>query len=446
MKIGFVDFKHEIDGFANRDQTGGFGSQMQASGVIGKLLQRVKKTNSRLPVLSLAYLAAIARDKNHETLYFDTIPDCDLDILIVATSMAHYKHEITFCENVRKKFERTKIGLIGPFSSEMPNLFIDYVDFIITGEPEDAFMRICEGLIAAEGIIESVQIDDVNTLPFPDWSIFPVESYGYFPSLPKKPFLTIQASRGCPFACEFCPYLVQQGIPLRRRANHLIVEEIEKLVRDFGIKSLLFRDITWSMHRKETKELCRLLIEKDFSIEIGVETRADTLDDELIGLMEQANIKVVNLGIESPSDEILINSGRRPIKELKLERVLRKLDESSIDVQAFYILGLIDDTIDSMKRTISYSFSLNTLAAQYCVLTPFPGTKTYEDLKEHLITDDFSMYNEYEPVVSIEHASPKEIRKLRNFAFSRYYIRPRWLIKYGVRVFAKLMFPNGIFK
>lgn len=434
MKIGFVDLKHKEHGFANRDQTGGFGSQMEASGFIGKILQKIKKNNSRLPVLALGYLAAIAKEEHHETYYFEGIPDVQLDLLIVASSMAHYKFELEYCKTVKQKAKETKIGVIGPFASEMPEFFQDSTDFIIIGEPEDAFKKLCQGLISPMGIIKSRQIDNINEIPIPDWSIFPVSEYGYFPSLPKGPFLTIQASRGCPFACEFCPYLVQQGIPLRRKDNHLIIEEIELLIDKYNIKSLLFRDITWSMHKKETKELCKLIIKKKFDLEIGVETRADTLDDELIDLMKLSKIKVVNLGIESPSDEILISSGRRPIKETKLERVLRKLDHASINVQAFYILGLIDDTAKSMRATISYSFRLNTFTAQFCVLTPFPGTKTYKDLKHKLITEDFSKFNEYEPVVSIEGASTEEIRQLRDFAFSRYYIRLNWLIKHSLKL------------
>ena len=123
-----------------------------------------------------------------------------------------------------------------------------------------------------------------------------IKSFSYKPTLPRKPFLTIQASRGVHLD-EFCPYLVTQGIPLRRRNNNEIVKEINPLIKKYKIKSLLFRDITWSMHRKETKELCKLIIKENFDLDIGVETRADTLDNELISLMKQAGIKSVNLGI-----------------------------------------------------------------------------------------------------------------------------------------------------
>ena len=235
--------------------------------------------------------------------------------------------------------------------------------------------------IEPKGLIKSENKIDVTKLPFPNWEGFDIHSYGYFPGLPKKPFLTIQGSRGCPFGCEFCPYLVSQGIPLRRRENDNIINEIKLLKDKYGVKSLLFRDITWSMHKKLTKDLCRKIISEKLDIEYGIETRLDTLDEELINLMSEAGVKVVNLGIESPDDEILKKSGRVPIKENKIIKSIRLLESRGIKIQAFYIIGLIDDNEQSIKKTIKYSHLLNTFTSQFCVLTPFPGTKTFQDLK-----------------------------------------------------------------
>ena len=102
----------------------------------------------------------------------------------------------------------------------------------------------------------------------------------------------------------------------------------------------------------------------------------------------------------------------------------------NINVQAFYILGLLDDDVQSMKRTVRYSFQLNCFAAQFCVLTPFPGTKTYHDLKSRLLTTDFRKFNEYDPVVKIDGATAAEIVGLRDWAVSAYYLRPRWYSKH----------------
>ena len=435
MDIGFFDLKHPELGFANRDQTGGFGSQMDANGFVGSIIGKIKRQRSRLPVLSLAILSSIAKNHGHKTYFCEQFKGQKFDIYLIASSMAHSDFELAESKKIKTAYPNSKVGFIGPFASEFPDLYLKSADFVILGEPEDAFENICTTNVIKDGKIISAQIDDLDNLPFPDWSIFPIEKFGYFPSLPRKPFLTIQASRGCPFACEFCPYLVSQGIPLRRRSNEKIIEEIALSVEKYSIRSLLFRDITWSMNKKLTKDLCRGLIDRDFDLEIGVETRADTLDEELIFLMRDAGVKVVNLGIESPDDDILQASGRRPMKENKLENTLRLLEAASIEVQAFYILGLIDDTVTSMQQTVAYSRQLNTYTAQFCVLTPFPGTKTFTELEPRLLTRDFSKFNEYEPVVQIQGATASEISEIRDRAFSGYYPRLNWLSKH----FLKLM-------
>jgi len=438
VDIALIDYKDPIKGFANRDMTGGYGSGMYARGAIGKIIKNLKKSHIRIPIMTFGYLAAIGRSQGHNVSIYTALPKGE-DIIIIASSIHHYKEENFIAKQIKAKFPKSKIGFIGPFSSECPELFKDNCDFIVQGECENIFSKICNNEIKLKGIVESTINLNVKELPFPDWSGFDIMSYGYSPALPRKPFLTIQGSRGCPFACEFCPYLVSQGIPLRRRNNKNIVDEIKYLIEKHHIKSILFRDITWSMHKKETKELCKLIIKENFDLDIGVETRADTLDLELITLMKEAGVKVVNLGIESPEDNIVASSGRRPIKMNKLENTIQLLEEKKILVQGFYIIGLIDDTNESIKKTIKYSKKINSFTAQFCVLTPFPGTKTYTDLKHKLLTNDFSKFTEYEPVVNIDGVSQYQIRKHLDYAYSSYYLRPSWIAKHGARVLKSLL-------
>jgi radical SAM superfamily enzyme YgiQ (UPF0313 family) len=432
MDIALIDYEHPKEGFANRDQTGGFGSGMTSSGLVGSIITRLKKSKIRVPNLTLAYLNAIARKHGRVANFYSGMPSGEA-LIVIASSMVHHKYELEFAHEIADKYPNSKITFIGPFSSEMPQLYRDYADFLIIGEPEEVFEQLCIDGVIPDSDLNAVNKVDLSGLPFPLWNGFDIENFGYAPGLPRKPFLTIQASRGCPFACEFCPYLVSQGIPLRQRNVESVINEMRYLVDEYGIKSLLFRDITWSMNKKYSKELCHAMIKENFDLDIGIETRADTLDQELIKLMSEAGIKVVNLGIESPSEDILKGSGRVPIKESKLESSLRLLDENGIDIQAFYMLGLIDDTVESMKNTIAYSRHLNTYTAQFCVLTPFPGTKTYSDLEPILLTRDFSKFTEYEPVVKVDGVTPEQIKHYMNVAFNGYYLRFSWIFKHGFK-------------
>ena len=135
----------------------------------------------------------------------------------------------------------------------------------------------------------------------------------------------------------------------------------------------------------------------------------------------------------------MTKSGRKAIKKDRLKELINELRRNQIKVQAFYIIGLIDDTEKSIQNTIRYSQKLNTFTAQYCTLTPFPGTKTFDDLKNYLITEDFSSFTEYNPVVSLKYIKPERIKFYLKKAYNSYYLRPRWIYRYGITAIRNLL-------
>ena len=131
MDIGFFDLKHSKLGFANRDQTGGFGSQMDANGLVGNVVCSIKKQHSRLPVLSLAILSSIAKNHGHKTYFCEQFKGQKFDIYLFASSMAHSDFEVAECKRIKAKFPNAKVGFIGPFASEYPDVYLETADFVI---------------------------------------------------------------------------------------------------------------------------------------------------------------------------------------------------------------------------------------------------------------------------------------------------------------------------
>ena len=168
----------------------------------------------------------------------------------------------------------------------------------------------------------------------------------------------------------------------------------------------------------------------DHKIEWACETRFDLLDDQIIELMSKSGMKVVNLGIESSDQEILKQSGKK-IALNKTQTIVEKLHANGIKVQAFFMLGLVNDSKQSMLNTINFAKHLNTFSAQFCVTTPFPGTRFFEDNKNKLIHTDWSKFTEYNPVMSIDLATPQEIEYARDFAYRTYYMSGKWLFRHG---------------
>ena len=429
--FALIDYSHPKKGFANRDQTGGYGSQMKASGVIGLLATRVKSSFLRLPVLALGYIAAILLREGHDVKFYQGMP-CGEDYVIIASSMTQYADEIELSRKIKEKYPRSKVGFINTFSRIRPDLFRNAADFIILGEPEWAFLEIAKNKLILDGEIEVDQQVPLEDLPYPAWNIFPTKTFSYFPSLPKRPFFSVLSSRGCPYGCMFCPYVAAQGVKWRKRSPGDVISEIKHLKKKFNVRSVLFRDPVFTMDMSRANEISERIHQEVSGLEWSCETRIDRLTPSLIDTMFKSGLRSINVGVESFDNTMLEKAGKKPIGHEHQELIIRHMNKLGIRVAAFYILGLLDDTSKSIQKNIKYAKQLNTFTAQFCLLTPFPGTVFYETVKSRLLTEDFSKYTEYEPVIRLDQVSPEDLTRLKNEAYNTYYFRLRWIMNYGI--------------
>lgn len=434
MKIALIDLKESRSGCNNKDKAGTFGNAMRGEGLISKAYELLKWNNVEVPVVYFGYMAAILRREGHEVFFYDREPR-DEEVVILASSIVGYDEEIEFARKIKKPGR--KVGFIGAFSSVKPELFLEAGDFVIRGEPEEAVQRIARGESLLEGVIESALIHDLEKLPFPDWDGFPVKKYGYFPVLKKRPLLSILTSRGCSFDCVYCPYLVLQTEKFRARSARNTVDEIEFLVKKYGVRSLVFRDIMYTQNKKRAREISEEILNRGIRIEWSCETRADCLDEPMLELMRRSGLRAIHLGIESPQDEIVQQSGRIPIKESQQEKIVRVCERLGIKVLAFYILGFQEDTKASMRRTIEYAKYLNAYLAQFDIMTPYPGTRFFDSIRDEIMSFDWKLYTTHHPVVKFRHVTPEEVLAFKNRAYREYYFRPSWFLKHGLTLFAR---------
>lgn len=431
MKFALIDLRESPQGCNNKDKAGTFGNAMRGEGLIARAYQLLKWNNVDMPVVHFGYIAAILRQKGHSVTFYDSFPR-DEEVVIIASSIVGYDEEIEFARRLKR--EGRKVGFISAFASVKPELFLAVADFVIKGEPERAVTEIAKGNVRLEGVIDSPLIEDLETLPFPDWDGFPVTKYGYFPVLKKRPLLSILTSRGCSFDCIYCPYLVMQTEKFRARGAKHAADEIEYLVKKYGIRSLVFRDIMYTQNKKRAAEISEEILGRGLKVEWSCETRADCLDENLIALMARSGLRAVHLGIESPQDEIVKDSGRIPIRETQQEKMVRCCERHGVKVLSFYILGFRDDTEDSMRRTIDYAKHLNTFLAQFDIMTPYPGTRFFEEIKSAITTFDWKKYTTHDAVVEFRHVSAGQVLAAKNRAYREYYFRPAWVLKNGSSV------------
>lgn len=431
MKIALIDLKETSTGCNNKDKAGTFGNTSHGEDFVSRVYAFFKRQNVDVPVVHFGYMAAIFRNYGHEVAFYQSFPK-DEELVFMASSIVGYDEELEFVRKIKKPGR--KIGFINAFATAKPEIFLEEADFVIKGEPEAAAILIAKGELEPKGIIDSPLITDLESLPFPDWDGFPVKRYGYYPVLKKSPTLSILTSRGCSFDCSYCPYMVTQTEKWRRNSAKYVCDEIEYLIKKYKVKSLVFRDIMYTQSKKRALEISEEIIRRGIKIEWSCETRADCLEEDTLKLLHKSGLRAIHLGIESPEDEIVKKSGRIPIKETQQEKVVRMCEKIGIKVIGFFILGFIHDTPESMKQTIEYAKHLNTPLAQFDVMTPYPGTKFFDQIKDRITDFDWKKYTTHHPVVKLDHVTPEQVLDFKNRAYREYYLRPSWILKNSLSV------------
>jgi len=442
MNFVFIDYQPP-GGQVNRDQTGTYGSFFKLNSLWGGLLSRFKVLGIKLPILSFSYAAAILRSHGHTVRVVTGLPEDGGDVALFATVLYHWKEDRAFLEEYKKRFPQTRLGVVGVVNQVLPELFSGVSDFSIHGDIEPALFAFLDGKWKWQGCFDCAQSFDLTRLLLPDWDGFPLSNYSYRPGLTRKNFITVQSSRGCVYGCDFCPYMVSQGQKMRFRPLAAVEEEIRLLVKRYGVRSVLFRDILFTADHQRTMELCDRLIRLGVPVEWACETNLEGLDDALIDKMHKSGMCVINLGIESGNPEVLKKSGKRGSDAANLSQTIRSLHKRRIKVQAFYMLGLWNDTPESMRQTVILSHKLNTFSAQFCIATPFPGTRFFEDKKEFLLHRRWAAYTGYEPVLRLPFATEKDVVQCRNWAYNSYYNRLSWLIRYAPGLIREFIFFLG---
>lgn len=416
----------------NKDLAGGMGTLSSfGRSFLVQLLGFVKGRTIKLPIISFAFLQAILKEKRYEVEYFENdFLGGEFDAVLIYGSIVDFRNELVVTQRIKNKYPKTKIGFFGAFPTVRPEIF-KAADFVIRGEAESFFLYDFQNIENLSGIIEAKKSLDLNDLPSPDFSGFPIKEYSYFPAIKEKPFLVLQASKGCPYSCYYyCPYGMIQGQNYRFRSAEKLVKDVETLVEKYGIKGLQFRDPTFGIDKNQVRAFCHGLINRKINIEFGIETRLDLLDKEILDLMFEAGLRNINVGIETTEEDVAKMNNRKLIQINHQEEIINYCKKLGIKVSAFYIFGLQGDTEESIKKTIAYAMKLNTNVAQFTISCPYPGTRYYDELKNKnlIIENDFEKFNANNVVFKHNNLSKEQLLKLQDFAFRKYYFRPKYFL------------------
>ena len=442
MRVLLVDLPAR-DGIVSKDTVvGGYGSRLVPFTRVTRLIGALKRRLHDVPSVQLAYIAGVLSQYGHDVIWSRGELH-EADVAIVLSSLVDYRYETAWADQARAR--RIRTGFVGLTASKLPELFREHADFVIRGEPESAIRRLARGdVLAGDSISEPVR--DLDTLPFPRWDLSHAGRTRFTLPFVGRPYgggVPLLASRGCPEFCTYCPHRILADH--RERSVGNILEELESVTQTFRHPYVIFRDPLFTVDRDRALALAEGIQTRGLDLSFECETRIDRLDPALLNALHAAGLRAMSFGIESVAPEILRRVGRRPTPESQQRLIINHCRELGVATAAFYVLGFPADDWSSIAATIDFAIDLGSTAAQFKLLTPYPGTPLWKQLEPRVYEKDWQKFDGFTPTFEHPNLSARELKFLLGAAYNRFYLRPSWLADWlrvtapGVRAAARRM-------
>ena len=331
--------------------------------------------------------------------------------------------------------ENFDVGVLGEGEHTMLELVHHYRD----GLPLDDIPGICfrkddGSLHFTEGRKKFKQLDE---FPFPARHLLPPNIYRPVPvdehAFPKFSMVT---SRGCPHACAFCQK-ARSGY--RSHSPGYIVDEIEHVVRDFGVRDIAFVDSLFCANKKRVHAVCDEILRRGVKVSWTCSSRVEVVDRPLLQKMKDAGCWRTRFGVESGSDRVLdfISKG---ITKDKIRKAITAADAVGLRPKAFFMVGHMPDTRESILETIEFAKSIPLHDVTVQINTILPETPQEEVWKRdgekwgRIINRSTDEKSFWEPTFVPWGMEAEEIIELHRRFYREFYFRPVTLARHAEHI------------
>jgi anaerobic magnesium-protoporphyrin IX monomethyl ester cyclase len=411
-----------------KDFAGGFGvGQFPGrGGWRGRLIRYAFKRDRRPVALAFAYLAAIFRKLGHQVEYSEDRVPQGADLYVFHPSLITLSLERQAMETVLRETPSARVLVTGILAHALPEAFAGLKVTLVRGEAEQLLWKLDEVLAAGSPATVNVgSVRDLDSLPFPDWSPFEPRRFRIAYDFWKFPTGLIQQSRGCTFSCNYCPYIIVEN-STRFRDPERVVEEIREGVTRYGFRSFKFRDPLFGLDRKRVFKLAELLGRLPRKIQFSIEGRIDLLRPDVLKELRRVGLTSITVGIETPNEATLRHYKRAPIRDDRQRQFVAICRELGVRTVAGFMIGFPEDTAVSIQGVLKYAKAVGPTFANFNVVTPYPGTEFFNQVREEIADFDFTKYNVYTPVMKYRHLTAEKVADLHARSFISYYFRSRW--------------------
>jgi radical SAM superfamily enzyme YgiQ (UPF0313 family) len=348
---------------------------------------------------------------------------CDLVGISCMTANAPRGYEIA--SEFKRRGKTVIMGGVHP--TILPDEALKHADAVVIGEAEGVW----EDLLSD---FEAGHLKQRYHNPLPDLSRYVKKDYSKIIRKRLFSIVPVMTTRGCPYKCDFCCVTDLFGKTIR----HIPVENVIRDIVDSGSKNFMFLDDNIIGQQKYAKELFRAMIPLKIRW-VGQASISFLRETELLQLAAESGCKILFIGLESvdPENQKTLKKSMKDNEELKL--TIKKIKKMGILVHASMIFGFDSDTKMVFNETVKFLIKAKISTVSFNVLTPYPGTKTYEHLKNEgrLLTDNWKYYDHNTVVFKPKHMTPVELQAGKILARTRFYRK----ISFLIRLFGNLTSP-----
>ncbi len=450
------------------------GDKKQSYGKLGETLAAVE------PPLLLALLAAFLREKGFAVTIIDAeAEDLEADDIVSrlaadlprvvgigliganpsASSTPKMAAVRPLLEKIRGKMPECRTVLFGIHPAALPEQTLreEGCDFVVRGEAFYVVERLLQTIRAGkndftipglwylrnEAVIDNGWADlvtDLDSLPAPAWDLLPMEKYRAHnwhclgDLAHRAPYGVIYTSLGCPFQCHYCNvHALYNGRPgLRRRSPRRVLEDIDLLYRQYQVRHLKIMDELFVTPDRRLLEICDLLIERAYDLNIWAYARVDTVSQEILQKLKQAGVNWLAFGIEAGSPAVREGVSKGRFDQPAVHRAVAMAHAAGISVLGNFMFGLPDDDLETMAGTLDLARALECEYVNFYTTMAYPGSPLYEEALKRgwELPSSWAGYAQLSPdtrPLPTRHLSAARVLRFRDEAFEAYYGDPGYL-------------------
>lgn len=369
------------------------------------------------PLLNIAYLAAVLRKEGHNikivdaTAPFKQINASQIDEIVqsfkpdfvgVTLTIQHLTDTYEYLRKFRKTHNTVPLIVGGPHASALPDEIIrqEAADIVVFGEGELTLIELLDyfnGLKSLDKINglcfkkdgeiitnpKRELIEDINTIPFPDFDDFPIRNYTGSDDVNSNPiFWSIFSGRGCPYNCAFCSSHHVFGRRVRLRTAQNVFDEIQGLVNKYGVKIITFQDDEILCSKKRFYEFCDLIEGSGLKLKWSIRTRIDSIDKDILKRCLQVGMSRISFGVESTNDDTLTKI-RKQYTVRKIQEQFKIIEEAKFPYISFNnIIGFPWEKEEHFKKSLEEIRKIPKSIKFFTVAVtpiPFPRTDLYDE-------------------------------------------------------------------